>query len=208
MVDPPTSTPNATNDSDSDSTSAAAIVIGVTIGIGVLTILLIACIMCACIASCPLYAIMHSNRKQQTTATATPTVYQPSPPQLSQTTYPRQEMAAYPPAIQGYPAQQYQATAATPYAGYSGQPVKQEFESPYQRYPNPQAYPVPQLPPPNVATSGVARVCLYGRHRCINVSAEGANVRREALRANFFCNNMWYRTQTTDTLWVRDERKA
>ena len=38
--------------------------------------------------------------------------------------------------------------------------------------------------------SGVARVCLYGRHRCINVSAEGANVRREALRANFFCNNM------------------
>ena len=31
--------------------------------------------------------------------------------------------------------------------------------------------------------SGVARVCLYGRHRCINASAEGAIVRREAPRA-------------------------
>ena len=39
-------------------------------------------------------------------------------------------------------------------------------------------------------SSGVARVCLYGRHRCINASAEGAIVRREAPRAIFFCNNM------------------
>ena len=59
-----------------------------------------------------------------------------------------------------------------------------------------------------LGSSGVARVCLYGRQRCINASAEGAIVRREVPHESFSVIHVWSHTQTTDMLWVRDERKA